>query len=122
MLGAIGSLAVVLLLVVLAVLLISVVAMVTLLAMAASMTHWSRSWSRTWSRAWRRLLRRNPRLELKLSGRTVPERLRAELSGSVPRVRRRFLLGGAPSGAPRRVSGALRGYRLHRPVERRTKV
>ncbi|MFC5829924.1 hypothetical protein [Nonomuraea insulae] len=109
-LGTIGSLVVVLLLLVAAVLLISVVAMVTLVAIAASMTDWKR-----W---WRQRARRAPALELKLSGEAVPARLRAELSGRVSRVRRRFALGGAHPGGrgPHRP-------RLHRrPVERRTRT
>ncbi|AQZ64144.1 hypothetical protein BKM31_24155 [[Actinomadura] parvosata subsp. kistnae] len=115
-LGTIGSLAVVLILVVLAVLLISAVAMLTFLAMVASLTRWER--------VWRRLLHRAPRLELKLSGETVPERRRARLRGGTPRLRRRFPLGAAARGGePRRGSGAFHGPRLHRrPVERHTGV
>ncbi|MFB4274002.1 hypothetical protein ACBJ59_01810 [Nonomuraea sp. MTCD27] len=116
-LGTIGSLVVVLLLVVLAVLLISAVAMVTLLAMAASMTQW-----RT---VWRRLTRRRSGLELKLSGPAVPERLRAELHGSVSRVRRRFLLGDARPGerrAAERGGGPPRSRLHRRAVERHTRT
>ncbi|WP_090931286.1 hypothetical protein [Nonomuraea jiangxiensis] len=114
-LGMIGSLTVVLVLIVLAVLVIAVVGLAVLVALAGSMTDW---------RALRRRLTRGrARLPLKLSADTAPARLRAELSGGIPRVRRRLRLGGLPSG--RRGSGGegadarrLRPHG-HRPVRRR---
>lgn len=115
-LGTIGSLAVVLLLIVLAVLAISVVSLVVLGCLAGSMvTDWRGLWRRL-----ARLARREPRLTLKRSGDAIPARLRAELSGSTSRTRRRFLLGAAGS----RGHGHPRGPRIHghRPVDRHTRL
>ncbi len=115
LLGTIGSLAVVLILIVAAVLLISAVGMVVLLTMAASMTRWRR--------LWRRLTRGEARLALKLSDERAPERRRAELSGVTPRVRRRFLLGGARPRRPGGGDGNPWGSRFHhRPLERHTRT
>lgn len=83
-LGVIGSLVVVLVLIVLAVVAIAVAAMLVLAALAGSMADWRA--------LWRRVTRREARLSLKLSGPAAPERLRAELSGGVPQVSRRFRL------------------------------
>ncbi|MFG6199327.1 hypothetical protein [Nonomuraea sp. JJY05] len=133
-LGTIGSLAVVLLLMVLSVLAISVVSLAVFGGMVASMlTDWRGLWRRL-----TRLARGGPKLTLKRSGDTVPARLRAQLSGSMSRTRRRFLLGGAPSkehgpkehgpkeheSKERGRGGDLRGSRIrgHRPMERRTSL
>ncbi|TDE21340.1 hypothetical protein E1295_46790 [Nonomuraea mesophila] len=110
-LGAIGSLTVVVLLIVMAVLLVAAVAMVTFVMMAAVMMNWRG--------VWRRLGRGDRGLELKLSGSAVPARRRAELRGGTPRVRRRFRLGVRPAER-----GHLHRVRLrdHRPSERHSKI
>ncbi|TDD37500.1 hypothetical protein E1286_37150 [Nonomuraea terrae] len=135
-LGTIASLMIVAILVVLAVLLISAVTMAALLATAATLVRWHALWLRlTRRRSQRRsqghsqrLSQGEPRLPLKLSGDTVPDRLRADLSGNVPLVRRRLTLGGARpagrgSGHGRSGAGSHRS-RLHLPVtaERRTRT
>ncbi|WP_146615601.1 hypothetical protein [Nonomuraea aridisoli] len=112
----IASLMVVALLVVLAVLLISAVTMTALLAMAATMVRW-RGLRRRFPQG---RAGREPRLPLKLSGETVPGRLRAELSGGVPAVRRRLRLGGARPGGHGRDGSGPRPSRLHSPADRRT--
>ncbi|MEO3868099.1 hypothetical protein ABGB18_04625 [Nonomuraea sp. B12E4] len=86
-LGIIGSLTVVLVLIVLAVLVIAVAALATFAALAGSMADWQA--------LWRRLTRGRARLTLKFSADTAPERLRAQLTGGIPGVRRRLHLGGA---------------------------
>ncbi|MFI7612285.1 hypothetical protein ACIBP6_13790 [Nonomuraea terrae] len=131
-LGTIASLMIVAILVVLAVLLISAVTMAALLATAATLVRWHPLWLRLTRRRSQRRSQRlsqgEPRLPLKLSGDTVPDRLRADLSGNVPLVRRRLTLGGARpagrgSGQGRSGAGSHRS-RLHLPVtaERRTRT
>ncbi|MFF0768411.1 hypothetical protein ACFYUK_05895 [Nonomuraea wenchangensis] len=83
-LGAIGSLLVVLLLIAGAIAVIAVIALVAFVVMAGSML--------PLPRLWRRLTGRERRLTVKLSGESVPERRRGELSGRTPRLRRHFSL------------------------------
>ncbi|MFB9630205.1 hypothetical protein [Nonomuraea helvata] len=113
--GTIGSLMAALLLIVVAVLAISVLALVAFAVLAGSMADW---------RALRRRLgHRKPKLTLKLSGSAIPDRLRAELSGAVPRMRRRLPLGGAQAWAHRRGGGPHRSrIHAHRPAERHTRL
>ncbi|MGW0809702.1 hypothetical protein [Nonomuraea sp. NPDC002799] len=114
-LGAIGSLVIASLLIVLAVLLVAVVFLAVLAALAGSMTDWGA--------LRRRLSRRRAPLALKLSGSAVPQRLRAELTGRTPRLRRRFVLGDGPPRAPHRIAGESRfGFRRHRGLARRSRI
>ncbi|QYC41343.1 hypothetical protein Nocox_18670 [Nonomuraea coxensis DSM 45129] len=83
-LGAIGSLLVVLLLIAAAIAVTAVIALAAFVVMAGSMVRWRH--------LWRRLTGRERRLTVKLSGERVPERRRGELSGRTPRLRRHFPL------------------------------
>jgi hypothetical protein len=122
--GLIGSLVVVTVLVVLAVLLVSAVTMVALLTAAATLIRWRILWCRLRHRT------ANPAgapaaaatggLRLRLAGARVPGRLRADLSGNVPRIRRRLRLAAGSAkerpGTRRRSGGDSHRSRRHPPA------